>query len=136
MVGDKIILAYVQDAKTVAEMVHLDGTPAGDVPIPGIGTAAGFSGKGGDTETFFAFSDFTTPTTVYRFDTSTCEITIFAQPKIAFDPTAYVTQQLFYPSKDSTPIPMFIISRADVEPSDKSAPPLTYGYGGVNIPMT
>src|SRR3546814_11573746 len=99
MVGDKIILAYVQDAKTVAEMVHVDGTPAGDVPIPGIGTAAGFSGKGGDPETFFAFSDFTTPTTVYRFDTSTGEITIFAQQKIAFDPTAYVTQQLFYPSK-------------------------------------
>src|SRR3546814_18100741 len=62
MVGDKIILAYLQDAKTVAEMVHLDGTPAGDVPIPGIGTAAGFSGKGGDPETFFAFSAFTTPT--------------------------------------------------------------------------
>src|SRR3546814_4795277 len=88
MVGDKIILAYLQDAKTVAEMVHLDGSPAGDVPIPGIGTAAGFSGKGGDPETFFAFSDFTTPTTIYRFDTSTGEITIFAQPKIAFDPTA------------------------------------------------
>src|SRR3546814_4151778 len=52
MVGDKIILAYLQDAKTVAEMVHLDGSPAGDVPIPGIGTAAGFSGKGGDPETF------------------------------------------------------------------------------------
>src|SRR3546814_17497046 len=84
-------------------MVHLDGTPAGDVPIPGIGTAAGFSGKGGDPETFFAFSDFTTPTTVYRFDTSTGEITIFAQSKIAFDPTAYVTQQLFYPSKNGTP---------------------------------
>src|SRR3546814_10643747 len=83
-------------------MVHLDGSPAGDVPIPGIGTAAGFSGKGGDPETFFAFSDFTTPTTIYRFDTSTGEITIFAQPKIAFDPTAYVIQQLFYPSKDGT----------------------------------
>src|SRR3546814_74143 len=136
MVGDKIILAYLQDAKTVAEMVHLDGTPAGDVPIPGIGTAAGFSGKGGDPETFFAFSDFTTPTTVYRFDTSTGEITIFAQPKIAFDPTAYVTQQLFYPSKDGTPIPMFLIRRADVAQSGKSAPTLLYGYGGFNISLT
>src|SRR3546814_9713228 len=82
------------------------------------------------------FSDFTTPTTVYRFDTSTGEITIFAQPKIAFDPTAYVTQQLFYPSKDGTPIPMFLIRRADVAQSGKSAPTLLYGYGGFNISLT
>src|SRR3546814_4220230 len=102
-----------------SEMVHLDGTPAGDVPMRGIGTAARFSGNGSDPETFFAFSDFTKPTTVYRFDTSTGEITIFAQPKIAFDPTAYVTQQLFYPSKDGTPIPMFLIRRADVARSEE-----------------
>src|SRR3546814_16530987 len=79
---------------------------------------------------------FTTPTTIYRFDTSTGEITIFAQPKIAFDPTAYVTQQLFYPSKDGKPIPMFLIRRADVAQSGKSAPTLLYGHGGLNNALT
>ncbi|MBK5264209.1 MAG: S9 family peptidase, partial [Alphaproteobacteria bacterium] len=121
MVGDKIILAYLHDAKTVAEMIHLDGTPAGDVPIPGIGTAAGFGGKGGDPETFFAFSGFTTPTTIYRFDTATGETSLFAQSKVDFDPANYVTQQIFYPSKDGTQVPMFLIRRADVAQSGKPA---------------
>src|SRR3546814_7783311 len=61
---------------------------------------------------------------------------MFAQPKTAFDPTAYLTQQLFYPSKDGTPIPMFLIRRADVAQSGKSAPTLLYGYGGFNISRT
>src|SRR3546814_12408221 len=99
-------------------------------------TVGGFSSKGRDPAIFFAFSDFTTPTTIYQFDASTGEITLFAQPKIAFDPTAYVTQQLFYPSKDGTPIPMFLIRRADVAQSGKSAPTLLYGYGGFNISLT
>lgn len=136
MVGEKIILAYLHDARSVAEMVDLQGRPAGDVPIPGIGTAAGFRGKGGDPETFFAFSGFTTPTTIYRFDTSTGETSIFAQPKVDFDPAAYVTQQLFYSSRDGTQIPMFIIRRADLAQSGKSAPTLLYGYGGFNISLT
>lgn len=136
MVGDKIILAYLHDAKTVAEMIHLDGTPAGDVPIPGIGTAAGFGGKGGDPETFFAFSGFTTPTTIYRFDTATGETSVFAQPQVDFDPAEYVTQQIFYPSKDGTQVPMFLIRRADVVQSGKPAPTLLYAYGGFNISLT
>ena len=136
MVGDKIILAYLHDARTVAEMVNLDGSAAGDVPLPGIGTAAGFGGKGGDPETFFAFSGFTTPTTIYRFDTATGQISIFAQPKVDFDPAQYVTQQIFYPSKDGTQIPMFLIRRADVTQSGKPAPTLLYGYGGFNISLT
>ncbi|MBB4641850.1 prolyl oligopeptidase family serine peptidase [Rhizorhapis suberifaciens] len=136
MVGDKIILAYLSNARTVAEMVNLSGRPAGDVPMPGIGTAAGFGGKGGDPETFFAFSGFTTPTTIYRFDTATGETSIFAQPKVDFDPSDYVTQQVFYPSKDGTRIPMFLIRRADVMQSGKPAPTLLYGYGGFNISLT
>lgn len=136
MVGDKIILAYLSNARTVAEMVDLSGQPAGDIQMPGIGTAVGFAGKGGDPETFFAFSGFTTPTTIYRFDTATGETTIFAQPKIDFDPADYVTQQIFYPSKDGTPIPMFLIRRADVAQSGKPSPTLLYGYGGFNISLT
>ena len=136
MIGDKIILAYLINARTVAEMVDLDGRPAGDVPLPGIGTAAGFAGKAGDPETFFAFSGFTTPTAIYRFDTSTGEISIFAEPRADFDPARYVTQQVFYPSKDGTPIPMFLVRRADVAQSGKPAPTLLYGYGGFNISLT
>lgn len=136
MVGNRLILAYLQDAKTVAELVELNGKKVGDVPMPGIGTAAGFGGKAGDPETFFSFSGFTTPGTIYRYDTASGQMSVFAQPKLAFNPDDYVTEQLFYPSKDGTQIPMFLIRRKDVAASGKGAPTLLYGYGGFDISVT
>jgi prolyl oligopeptidase len=136
MVGNRIILAYLHDANTIAELVELDGRPVGDVPMPGPGTAAGFAGRGGDPETFFSFSSFTSPQTVYRYDTSTGQTEVFAQPKVAFDPDNFVTEQLFYPSKDGTNIPMFLVRRKDVAQAHTPAPTLLYGYGGFNIAMT
>ena len=136
LVGDRIILAYLSDARTVAELVELDGRRVGDVPLPGVGTAAGFGGKSGDPETFFSFSSFTTPSTIYRYDTTSGKTEIFAQPKLAFDPNDYVTEQIFYPSKDGTQVPMFLIRRKDIVAAAKPAPTLLYGYGGFNISMT
>jgi prolyl oligopeptidase len=136
LIGDHIVLAYLHEGRTTAELVHLDGRPAGDVPMPGIGTAAGFRGKSGDPETFFSFSGFTTPSTIYRYDTATGALSIFAQPELAFSPSDFVTDQIFYPSKDGTRIPMYIIRRIDAMRSGETAPTLLYGYGGFNISMT
>lgn len=136
LVGNRIILAYLENAKTIAELVELDGKPVGDVPLPGVGTAAGFGGKSGDSETFFSFSSFTMPSTIYRYDTATGTTEVFAQPDLAFDPENFVTEQIFYPSKDGTKIPMFIIRRKDIANAAKPAPTLLYGYGGFNISMT
>ncbi|AUW58254.1 S9 family peptidase [Sphingobium sp. SCG-1] len=136
LVGDRIILAYLENARTVAQLVELNGKPVGDVPIPGVGTAAGFGGKSGDPETFFSFSSFTRPSTVFRYDTATGKIEIFAQPDLAFDPDNFVSDQVFYPSKDGTKIPMFVIRRKDIAASARPAPTLLYGYGGFNISMT
>ncbi len=136
MIGARVVLAYLADAKTVAELVDLQGKPAGDVPLPAIGTAAGFGGKAGDPETFFSFSSYTQPATIYRFDTATGQTSVFAAPKLAFDPASYDTQQVFYPSKDGTKIPMFIVRRKDVAAAGKPTPTLLYGYGGFNISQT
>ncbi|HZV18180.1 MAG TPA: prolyl oligopeptidase family serine peptidase [Sphingobium sp.] len=136
MIGSRIVLAYLSDARTVAVLTDLEGKPRGDVPLPGIGSAAGFRGKVGDPETFFAFSGFTTPSTIYRLNVETGETNIFAQPKLAFDPADFVTEQVFYPSKDGTQIPMFIVRRKDVAAAGKGAPTLLYGYGGFNISQT
>ena len=135
MVGRRIILAYLSNARTVAELVDLDGTPAGDVPLPGLGTAAGFGGKAGDPETFFHFSGFTTPGTIYRYDTDTRTMTPFAQPRLAFDPADYSEEQLFYTSKDGTHVPMFVIRKKSLAATRTPAPTLLYGYGGFNIAM-
>nr|WP_246623458.1 prolyl oligopeptidase family serine peptidase [Sphingomonas colocasiae] len=135
IVGAKIVLSYLGDAKSDAEMVHLDGRPAGDVRLPGIGTAAGFGGKVGDPETFYSFSSYTTPPTIYRFDTATGIAEVFARPKTAFDPDRFETVQHFYSSKDGTRIPVFVIRRKGAMPAG-GAPTVLYGYGGFNASQT
>ena len=135
LVGNRIVADYMQDAQTVVKLFELDGTPAGTVDLPGIGTATGFSGKVDDPETFFSFTSFDTPTTVNRLDVSTGEVTVFRQPDVPFDTSDYVVRQVFYESKDGTRVPMFISYRKDVK-LDGTAPTLLYGYGGFNISMT
>lgn len=136
MIGSRIVLAYMRNAQSEAELIELDGKRAGDVPLPGLGTAAGFGGKAGDPETFFHFSGFTTPGTIYRFDTSTRALEVFAQPKLPFNPDDYVEEQLFYASKDGTKVPMFIVRKKALAMGRVAAPTLLYGYGGFNIALT
>ena len=133
LVGKRLIVAYLGDAKSEAELYELSGKKVGTVPLPGIGTAAGFGGKTGDRESFFTFTGFTTPATVYRYDSATNAATPFFQPKLAFEPAQYDTQQVFYPSKDGTRIPMFVIRKKGLA---TPAPTLLYGYGGFNISLT
>ncbi len=134
LVGQRIILAYLGDAKSEAELRLFDGEKVGPVALPGIGTAAGFGGKTGDSETFFSFSSYTTPSTIYRYDTATNKSEIWEQPKIAFDPNDFTTDQVFYPSKDGTKVPMFIVRKKGNAAGP--APTLLYGYGGFNSSQT
>ena len=115
-------------------MFSLEGNPLGKIELPDIGTAAGFGGRAGVAETFYNFSGFATPSTVYRFDTATNRSELFFAPKLAFDPKAFVTHQIFYPSKDGTQIPMFVVKRKDLP--NGPAPTLLYGYGGFNVTLT
>jgi prolyl oligopeptidase len=133
MVGDKIILSYLGDAKSNARMVTLKGKPAGDITLSNIGSAGGFGGKAGDPETFYSFSSFNRPSTVYRLDTKTGQTSVFAAPKLAFNPDDFVVEQKFYASKDGTRVPMFVIRKSTTGPG---APTLLYGYGGFNISST
>ncbi len=135
IVGNRIVLTYLEDAKSLASMVDLDGNNVGEINLTEIGTARGFAGKPGDSETFYSFSNFTQPGAIYRLDTATGTSTPFALPKLAFDPKDYVTVQKFYPSKDGTKIPLFVVHHKDVDLS-KGAPTLLYGYGGFNISLT
>jgi prolyl oligopeptidase len=106
-----------------------------EVELPGLGTAAGFGGKRTDRETFYSFTSFTTPTTIYRHDVETGESTVFRRPRVDFDPDDYETTQVFYESKDGTRIPMFLSHKKGLT-RDGRNPTLLYGYGGFNIPLT
>jgi prolyl oligopeptidase len=132
IVGKQLIASYLSDAKTEVRTFTLDGRKTGTVTLPGIGTAAGFSGDQSGTETFYSFASFNSPGAVYRYDSKTGQTSVFAQPKLAFDPASYEVSQRFYTSKDGTRIPMFLVHRKDVSPSN--VPTLLYGYGGFNAP--
>ena len=133
-VGDRIILSYLGDAKSDALLVTQDGIPAATISLGAIGSAAGFGGKPGDPETFYAFSSFARPTTIYRLDTATGKSTVFAEPKLAFKPEDYAVSQHFYPSKDGTMVPMFVVHKKGLDLS-RGAPTLLYAYGGFNQPQ-
>ena len=135
IVGNQLIASYLADAKTEVRTFTLDGKPTGKIELPGIGSAGGFSGDASDSETFFAFSSFNMPTTIYRYDSRTGQATVWAQPKVAFRPEDITVSQRFYRSKDGTRVPMFIVHRKDLEMS-KRHPTLLYGYGGFNASMT
>ncbi len=133
--GDRLVVSYLQDARNVVKLFDRDGKPAGDVALPGPGTAAGFETKSDDPEVLFAFSDFLAPTRILRLDAATNTVTPFRTPKIAASTAAFVTEQVFYASKDGTKVPMFITHRRDM-PRDGNQPVLLYGYGGFNISLT
>ncbi len=134
-VGGRFIALYLSDAKTQVRMFDRTGKALQEIALPGIGTAAGFGGKPEATETFYAFTSFTQPTSIYRYDFTTGKSTLLRQPKVAFEPGAYITQQVFYKSKDGTRVPMFIVHRKGLRRDGKN-PTLLYGYGGFNISLT
>lgn len=133
-VGERIILSYLGDAKSDARMVTLDGKPAGTIILGSIGAAAGFGGKPGDPETFFAFSSFARPSTIYRLDTATGAVSMFAEPKLTFNPADYAVTQRFFTSKDGTRVPMFLVYKKGLDLT-RGAPTLLYAYGGFNQPQ-
>lgn len=136
IVGDRLILAYLKDAKSMAEVRSLDGKPVQQIALNAIGTASGFSGEPGDPETFYAFSSFNQPSGIYRFDARTGKSEPFALPKLTFNPDEYAIEQRFYNSKDGTRVPMFVVRRKDVAQAGKAVPTLLYGYGGFDISLT
>ncbi|MGF1513881.1 MAG: prolyl oligopeptidase family protein [Elainellaceae cyanobacterium] len=135
MLNHQFVAKYLKDAYSAIKIFGLDGGFVRQVELPGIGSAGGFGGKRSHTDTFYSFTGFTTPATVYRYDMITGESILFRQPQVDFDPADYVTTQVFYPSRDGTQVPMFITHRRGLT-RDGSNPTLLYGYGGFNISLT
>lgn len=135
MVGGRFVVLHLKDARSLVRIHALDGTHERDLALPSLGTGWGFSGKSTDTETYFAFSSFTYPTTIFRHDFASQKTTTFKKPNIAMKASNYVVKQVFYDSKDGTKIPMFIAHKAGLK-LDGTAPTYLYGYGGFNISLT
>ncbi len=134
-VGGRFIASYLADAQSVVTVFDRSGRRVRDLTLPGIGTATGMSGDPDRPEMFFAFTSFLTPGTILRHDVDTGEQSVFRSPILAFDPTPFLTEQVFYRSKDGTRIPVFITRRNDVV-RNGSNPTLLHAYGGFNVSLT
>jgi prolyl oligopeptidase len=135
MVDHQLIADYLADAHSAVRVFDLAGKKIRELALPGLGTASGFPGNIDAKETFFSYSSYTVPATIYRYDAVSGAITRFKAPMVGFDAGAYETRQAFCQSKDGTRIPMFITARKDLA-RDGNNPTILYGYGGFNIPVT
>jgi prolyl oligopeptidase len=134
-IGGRLVVDYTRDAHSVVKLFEKDGREAGEVELPGLGTAGSFQGSGGDAEAFFSYSDYQSPTRVMRLDVASNTVNAFRTPKVPVDFAPYVTEQVFYASKDGTRVPMFVTRRKDA-PRDGNRPVILYGYGGFNVTMS
>jgi len=135
LVGNLFLLTYLKDARSEVRIYDLSGKFMRNVDLPGIGTVGGFGGKRKDKETFYAYTSFITPTSIYRYDPAAGKSSVFRQPKVDFDPAKYETKQVFYNSKDGTRIPMFLTYKKGLK-LDGQNPTMLYAYGGFDISLT
>lgn len=134
-VGGRLFAVYLHHAHSQVQMFSTAGEALGELPLPDLGSVSGLGGRADDTETFYSFTNFSTPTVIYRFDLTANRSEVFRRPQVAFDPAAYETHQVFCTSKDGTRVPLFVVHRKGL-PKDGNAPTLLYGYGGFNQSLT
>jgi len=135
IVGGHVIASYLEDARSRVVVHRKDGSRRGDIRLPGHGTVIGFPDAAKEAETFFAYTDYLTPLALYRYDVAKDEVQPFRKPTVSFDSAPYVTEQVFYTSRDGTRVPMFVTRRKDATLAGTN-PTLLYGYGGFDVSLT
>lgn len=133
--GGKLFAHYLMDAKSAVKQYDLNGNLERDVELPGIGSVSGFGARRDETDLYYSFTSFTSPSTIYHYDIASGKSTLYIQPKVDFDPNAYETKQIFYTSKDGTKVPMFIVHKKGLK-LDGNNPTMLYAYGGFNVSLT
>lgn len=133
--GDFIFAEYMIDAISKVYQYDMNGKQVREITMPGVGSVSLYSAKQDATKTYFTFANYTTPTSIYSLDLDSGSSQLFNEPKTAFNSADYVSEQVFYTSKDGTKVPMIITYHKDTELNGKN-PTILYGYGGFNISLT
>jgi len=134
IIGGKILAEYMKDASNHAFGFDLTGKKLYEVKLPTMGSLSGFSGKNNDNEAFYVFTSYTFPPTIYRLDVAKNKSEVFRNSEVKFNPNEYMSEQIFYTSKDGTKVPMSIIYKKGMK-KDGQNPLMLYGYGGFNISL-
>jgi prolyl oligopeptidase len=130
--GGKLFITYLKDVASRVYVYNFAGKLETEVPLPGLGTVGGFAGFKQDPFVFFTYTSFNSPPSIFRYDIASQKVSLFRAPEIDFNPNDYETKQIFYPSKDGTKIPMFIVHKKGIK-LDGTNPTLLSGYGGFTI---
>ena len=133
IIGGKLILTYDKDASNHAYVYALNGEQEHEITLPSLGSV-GFSGNKDDKETFYTFTSFTFPGTIYKYDIDKNKSELYLSPKVDFNPEEFVTEQIFYTSKDGTKVPMLLTYKKGLK-RDGNNPVFLYGYGGFNVSL-
>lgn len=133
--GGSLFAHYLKDVTTRIYRYNMDGSGEKEIALPGLGSASGFGARRGEPVSFYSFSSFADPNSIYRFDYATGNSALYFRPELSFDPEQFVTEQVFFPSKDGVKIPMFITHKKGLERNGTN-PTLLYAYGGFNISLT
>jgi prolyl oligopeptidase len=134
-VGGKLFANYLKDVTTRIYAYDYTGKFLSEVKLPALGNAGGFGGEKSDPFCFYTFSTFNFPPTIFKYDIATGKSTVFQEPKLAFNPSDYIVEQVFFSSKDKTKVPMFVVYKKGLK-KDGTHPTILYGYGGFNISST
>jgi prolyl oligopeptidase len=135
LMGGKLVVSFLHNASSAISLYTLEGQLEKTIELPAIGTVNSFSGNMRESTIYFTFSSFTYPATVFQLDLGTGITTPFRSPKVDFDPTGYETRQVWYVSKDSILVPMFVVHKKGMK-LDGANPCFLFGYGAFNFSMT
>jgi prolyl oligopeptidase len=135
-VGKRFFCSYLMNATSRIDMYSLEGKFISTIKLPGLGTASGFDGGATDDHTFFSYTSFNQPSSVYKFDLKTNTSKLYKQPKLSIPLAETVVEQIWFTSKDGTQVPMFAYHRKDINLNEGNLPVFLYGYGGFNISLT
>ena len=133
--GGYFFAEYMVDAVSKVKQYNYEGEIIYDVELPGIGSVGGLRGKKEDSVLYYSFSNYKTPSTIYSYNPSDGKSIVYKKPDVDFNPENYVSNQVFYTSKDSTKVPMIITHKKGLKLNGEN-PTILYGYGGFNISLT
>jgi prolyl oligopeptidase len=133
--GGKIFANYLKDATSLIEQYDMSGKKERSIALPSVGSAGGFGTKREEKETYYTFTSYIYPPTIFKYDIATGKSTVYKKAGVQFDPSKYESKQVFYNSKDGTRVPMIITYKKGVVMNGKN-PTLLYAYGGFNASST
>ncbi|PQV49516.1 prolyl oligopeptidase [Jejuia pallidilutea] len=132
--GEYFITEYMVDAISKVFQYDYNGTLVREIKLPGVGNANGFGAKKEENIDYYSFTNYNTPSSIYKLNLETGTSELYWKPSIAFNSEDYESNQVFYTSKDGTKVPMIITHKKGIELNGKN-PTILYGYGGFNISL-